>query len=244
MKVRSLFLSDVHLGGDYCNHEKLLELISVIECDNLYIVGDFIDGWALKRRMKWHSNYNTIIQKILRMSRKGVNVVYLWGNHDDFLEPFDGVHFGSNVTIVRETVHTTLKNERILILHGDQFDGIVTKNKWIQKIGAVIYDYSLHLNKLFRVFKFSFSNFLKQKAKEAVKYISSYEDTMSRYCINNGYDSVLCGHIHKPELKSIDGVNYYNTGDWVENNTFIVETLNGEIKLLTYEDFIRGSNRG
>lgn len=234
MKVRSLFLSDVHLGSDYCNHEKLLELISIIECENLYIVGDFIDGWALKRRMKWHSNYNTIIQKILRMSRKGVNVVYLWGNHDDFLEPFDGFYFGSKITIVRETVHTTLKNERILVLHGDQFDGIVTKNKWIQHIGSIIYDYSLSVNKLFRIFKFSFSNFLKQKAKEAVKYIVNYEKSVVHYCKNSAYDSILCGHIHKPECTVIDGINYYNCGSFIvgENTSYIIETLGGDIKLI------------
>ncbi len=238
MKVRTLFISDCHIGSDYCNHEKLLKLLSEIECEYLYIVGDFIDGWILSRKFKWHSNYNTILQKILRMSRKGTQVYYVWGNHDDFIEPFTGIYFGENVQVVRETSHVTLNNEKILIIHGDQFDGIVTKNKWIQHIGSVIYDYSLAVNKLFRVFKFSFSNFLKQKAKEAVKYISNYEQTVVNYCKNSNHDSILCGHIHKPECNFIDGINYYNTGDWIENNTFIVETTDGKIELIKYENTI------
>jgi len=238
MKVRALFISDCHIGSDYCNHEKLLKLLSEIECEYLYIVGDFIDGWILSRKFKWNNNYNTILQKILRMSRKGTQVYYVWGNHDDFIEPFTGMYFGENVQVVRETSHVTLNNEKILIIHGDQFDGIVTKNKWIQHIGSVIYDYSLAVNKLFRVFKFSFSNFLKQKAKEAVKYISNYEQTVVNYCKNSNHDSILCGHIHKPECNFIDGINYYNTGDWIENNTFIVETTDGKIELIKYENTI------
>ena len=131
-----------------------------------------------------------------------------------------------------------------LVMKNDllKFDGIVSKNKWIQQIGAVIYDYALMINKLLRFTKYSFSNFLKQKAKEAVKYISNYETTVVNYCKNSNYDSILCGHIHKPEINTINGINYYNTGDWIENNTFIVETLDGDIKLIKYEDFIRNSN--
>lgn len=238
MRVRSLFISDIHLGSDHCGHDTVLKLLSNVECDYLYIVGDFIDGWLLSRKFKWHSNYNTILQKILRMSRKGTKVYYIWGNHDDFIEPFNDIHFGDNIKIARQTFHTTLKNERILILHGDQFDGVISKSKWLQKIGSVIYDYSLSVNKLFRIFKFSFSNFLKQKAKEAVKYISNYELTVANYCKSNNCNSVLCGHIHKPELNVIEGVNYYNTGDWVESNTFIIETINGDIQLIKYEDVI------
>ena len=177
-KVDALLISDIHLGSKGCNAEKLLDVLKEYEPKELIIVGDFIDGWILSRKFKWHSNYNTILQKILRMSRKGTQVYYCWGNHDDFLEPFNDIYFGDNIQVVRETSHTTLKNERILIIHGDQFDGLVTKNKWIQHIGSVIYDYSLSVNKLFRVFKFSFSNFLKQKAKEAVKYISNYEQLL------------------------------------------------------------------
>jgi len=232
MKVRTLFISDTHIGSEFCNHEKLLKLLSETECEYLYIIGDFVDGWALKRRFKWHNNYNVIFQKILRMSRKGTVVTYLWGNHDDFMEPFTDIHFGDNILITRETIHTTADNKRYLIMHGDQFDGIVTKNKWIQKIGAIIYDFSLGINKLFRIFKFSFSNFLKQKAKEAVKYIGNYEGTLSEYCKLNKYDGVICGHIHAPTDKQMNNIRYINTGDFVESLTAVIETEDGTLKLI------------
>lgn len=242
MKVRSLFISDCHLGCDHVNSDKLLNLISSIECKYLYINGDFIDGWALKRRFRWKNEYNTILQKILRMSRKGVNVTYLWGNHDDFMQPFDAHYFGNNFFISREAVHETLTGEKIIIMHGDQFDGIISKSKWLQKIGSVLYEYSLVLNKVFRYFKFSLSNFLKQKAKEAVKYIGSYENAVVNYCNKKNYKTIICGHIHKAEDKMMQNVRYINTGDWVESNTFVVETLEGKLKLINYEDFIRNSN--
>ena len=164
MKVRALFISDCHLGSEYCNHEKLAKFLSEIDCEYLYIVGDFIDGWLLKQNFKWHNNYNLIIQKILRLSRKGTQVYYVFGNHDDFLEHYNGLHFGDNITLCRETDFEAVNGKKYLIIHGDQFDGIVSKNKWIQHIGSIIYDYSLLVNKLLRFTKYSFSNFLKQKA--------------------------------------------------------------------------------
>lgn len=236
MQVRSLFISDTHLGLDLANHPQLLDLISNTDCEFLFIVGDFVDGWKLKRKWYWHKNYNTIIQKILRLSRKGTKVIYLWGNHDDFLSSFEN-NYGENFTICRDYIHTTIKGEKILILHGDQFDGIIARFKFIQIIGSIIYDYSLYLNKIFRVFKFSLSNFLKQKAKEAIKYINDYENAASNYAKQNNCNSIMVGHIHKAQIKTINGINYYNTGDWVESNTFIVEKINGDIKLYKYEDF-------
>lgn len=231
MKVRALFISDCHLGSGYNSHEKLLKLLSEVECEYLYIVGDFIDGWALNRRFRWHVNYNTILQKILRMSRKGTHVVYVWGNHDDFMESFDQMRFGDKVVVVRETVHTLLGGGRYLVIHGDQFDGVVGKNKYIQHIGAVIYDFSLGINKLFRIFKFSFSNFLKQRAKEAIKYISNYELILSEHCKNRGYDGIICGHIHAPMDSMMGGIHYINIGDFVESDTYVCETLEGRLVL-------------
>lgn len=234
LKVRSLFISDCHLGNDYSSSKEVLELLKNVECEFLFIVGDFIDGWSLKRNFNWKDENNTILQKILRLSRKGTQVFYVWGNHDDFLEKYDNIDLGNNIHILRETSHVTLKNEKILIIHGDQFDGFISKNKWLQKIGSVLYDYSLYINRFFRIFKFSFSKFLKNKAKEAVKYISNYEITVANYCEKNEYDSVICGHIHKPEIKKINNVTYYNCGDWIEHNTYIIEDIEGNIKLLTY----------
>jgi len=206
--------------------------LSEIECKYLYIVGDFIDGWLLSKRFKWHNNYNLIIQKILRMSRKGTQIFYVTGNHDDFLDQYCGLHLGDNITICREIIYKTLKDKKYLIIHGDQFDGIITQHKWVQHIGSFIYEFSLGLNKLFRIFKFSFSNFLKQKTKEAIKYINNYEFILSDYCKNHNCDGVVTGHIHQPENKYINDIHYLNCGDWIENNTSIIETLDGEFKLI------------
>ena len=232
MKVKTVFISDCHLGSSFCNHQKLVDFISDIECEKLYIVGDFIDGWLLKQNFKWHNNYNLIIQKILRLSRKGTQVYYVFGNHDDFLEHYNGLHFGDNITLCRETNFVAMNGKKYLIIHGDQFDGIITEHKWIQHVGSFIYEVSLGLNKLFRIFKFSFSNFLKQKAKEAVKYISNYEYVLSDYCKGKGYDGVVTGHIHQPADKTINEIHYLNCGDWIESNTAIIETIEGEIKLI------------
>ena len=230
MKVRSLFISDCHLGSEYSNHEAVLNLIRDIECEYIYIVGDFIDGWLLKNNFRWHPNYNTIIQKLLKHSRKGVEIKYIWGNHDDFLSYFDGYFLG-DIKICRTTFHKTIRGKEYIIIHGDQFDGIVTKHKWIQVVGAKFYELSLALNKISRLFKFSFSKLLKNKAKEAVKYIANYEEVVINFVKNSKCDGVITGHIHKPANYTKDGVHYVNCGDFIESNTCVIETTDGEIKL-------------
>jgi len=232
MKVRALFISDTHIGSDFCNHEKILKLISEIECDYLYIVGDFIDGWVLSRKFKWHNNYNTIFQKILRLARKGTKVIYLTGNHDDFLHQFHNLNLGDNILIERESSYDSFCGKKYIVIHGDQFDGVVTDNKWIQKIGSIIYEFALSANWIFRRFHFSLSSFLKKKAKEAVKYISSYEDSVAHYCKLNNYDGIITGHIHCAADKKINEIHYLNCGDFVESNTAIIETKEGEFKII------------
>jgi UDP-2,3-diacylglucosamine pyrophosphatase LpxH len=233
MKYRSIFISDTHIGGEFCNSAKLLDFISNVECDYLYLVGDIIDGWALKRRFRWYPSHNIIVQKILRMSRKGADVIYCYGNHDFFLKSWENLEFG-NIQIVRETIHTTAKGEKLMVLHGDQFDGFIASHKWMQQIGAVIYDLSLKLNVLSLLFHFSLSKFLKKHAKQAVSYINKYEAAVAEYCRINNCDGIVTGHIHNPSISKINGINYYNCGDWVEpgHNTVIVETIEGNIELL------------
>ena len=156
MKVKSLFISDCHLGNDFCNHQELLDLLKNIEADNIFIIGDFFDGWSLKRKFKWHNNYNTIIQKLLRMSRKGSEIYIIYGNHDDFLESFNEYSFG-NIHIKRSHIYSSINNGDLLLIHGDQFDGLISKHKFLVKLGSVIYDYSIALNYSLRFLKFSFS---------------------------------------------------------------------------------------
>lgn len=232
LEVRALFISDVHLGSEFCNHQKVLDLVSNLKCQYLFIVGDFIDGWILKRKFRWKNNYNTIFQKILRLSRRGTSVVYITGNHDDFLHQFNDINLGEKILITRESNYTSFLNHKYLLIHGDQFDGIITNSKWVQKIGAIIYEVSLSFNWLFRKFHFSLSGFLKKKAKEAVKYIASYENSVAEYCKNNNYYGIITGHIHCPADKKIDGIHYLNCGDFIENNTAIIETLEGEFKII------------
>ena len=231
MKVRSLFISDCHIGSQHCQHEKLLNLISNVECEYLYLVGDIIDGWALQKRIKWEKNYNVFFQKVLRLSRKGTIINYCVGNHDAFLNSFCGSSFGG-INIVKEVVHSSLSGKEFLVVHGDQFDGLIANAKWIQKIGSIIYDFSLIANKILTIFKFSLSNFLKQKAKSAVKYIANYENAVIEYCKKYSYDGIICGHLHCPVIKKIEDVEYLNIGDFTENNTAIVEELDGEIRLI------------
>jgi UDP-2,3-diacylglucosamine pyrophosphatase LpxH len=231
MKVRALFLSDCHLGSEHSNYLHLLDIISNIECENIYLVGDFIDGWLLKNKFRWKQEYNTIIQKLLRHSRKGTTVHYIWGNHDDFLQHFDNYLLGENIIIKRQTEHITAKGKRYIVIHGDQFDGVICKHKWMQIIGAYFYEISLFLNKFTRYFKFSFSKFLKNKAKEAVKFVAKYEDTIIDYAKRSQCKGIITGHIHKPESYTKNNIHYVNCGDFVESNTYVIETLEGDIEL-------------
>lgn len=238
MKYRSLFVSDVHLGVSHTNIESLLSVLKDNEFENIFLLGDIIDGWKLRRSFNWDENANTFLQKIFRAARKGANVVYIIGNHDEFLYKFKDQSFG-NISIREKCIHQTLQGETILLIHGHQFDGIVKCNKWLQHIGSVLYEWLLKLNVGFnRVRHFfgfgywSLSKYLKSKTKEVVNYVSSFEETLTDYAESQKVNSVMCGHIHTPATKK-GIINYYNCGDFVENKSYFIETLQGEIKLLT-----------
>jgi len=237
MKYKSLFISDVHLGLQYTNLNMLLDVLKDNEFENLFLVGDIIDGWKLRRKFEWGELENRFIQKIFKLARKGVKVYYTQGNHDEFLYKFDGQHFGG-IEIKEKIIHTTVKGKRLLVLHGHQFDGIIKCNKWLQKIGASLYEYLLRFNVNFNILRHKFglgywslSKYLKHKTKEAVNYINSFEDTIKSYAKTYKVDGVVCGHIHTPRI-SLGDINYYNCGDFVENASYLVETLQGDIKLI------------
>ena len=237
MKYRSLFISDVHLGLPHTHLDKLLKVLKENEFENLFLVGDIIDGWKLKRKFDWNVIENTFIQKIFKLARKGAKVHYLIGNHDDFLYSFEDQHFG-NIEIKERYTHETLQGEKILILHGHQFDGIIKCNKWLQHIGSFLYEWLIRFNVNFNLLRhklglgyWSISKYLKSKTKEAVNYVSKYEETLVEYAKAQGVNSVMCGHIHTPALER-GMINYYNTGDWVENSSFLVEDLQGNVILM------------
>lgn len=240
MKYKSLFISDVHLGVEHTNINHLLSVLKENEFDNIFLVGDIIDGWKLRRSFTWSESANTFLQKIFRAARKGTNIVYIIGNHDEFLYKFEGQSFG-NIHIKEKHIHETASGEKILLIHGHQFDGIVKCNKWLQHLGSIAYEWLLSLNSTFNIIRkklgygyWSLSKFLKSKTKEVVNYVSYWEDALIDHAKKQGVSGVICGHIHTPAIKHQD-VIYYNCGDFVEHSSFIVETLEGDIILKQHQ---------
>jgi UDP-2,3-diacylglucosamine pyrophosphatase LpxH len=235
---RTIWISDIHLGTRGCKAEFLLDFLRETECDYLYLVGDIIDGWRLKRSWYWAQSHNDVIQKLLRKARKGTKVVYVPGNHDEALRDYVDLQFGG-VTVLKDTIHVTATGQRLLVIHGDEFDGIVRYAKWLAFLGDRAYDMALTLNHWFNAARhrlgypyWSLSAFLKHKVKNAVEYISNYESAIADEARRRKVDGVVCGHIHQAEIRDIDGILYCNDGDWVESCTALVESLDGRLELL------------
>ena len=237
---RSIFLSDIHLGTRGCQAEILLDFLRRSTCDHLYLVGDIVDGWKMKRGWYWPQAHNDVVQKLLRMGRKGAKVVYIPGNHDDRVRDFCGVHFGG-VLVARDAVHQTADGRRMLVVHGDEFDGVVRHAAWIAFAGDIAYRAAIRLNTvvnhLRRHFGFgywSFSAYLKSRVKNAVRYIETFEQALAQEAKRRGLDGVVCGHIHHSAMREIDGVLYVNDGDWVESCTALVEHTDGRLEILPW----------
>ena len=237
MSYRSIWISDVHLGTKHAQVEALLQFLRDSECRYLYIVGDFFDGWQLRSKWHWEDSYNVLIQKLLRKSRKDTRIVYITGNHDEFLEQFLNVTFGA-VLLAREAVHTAADGKRYLVLHGHQFDGLTHFNRLLDRVGTRLYDwildFNLYFNRLRRSFGFGYwsvAAYLKSKAKAAMKYVGDYEDAIIQLARKQNVQGVICGHIHRPEIKMVGDITYLNCGDWVESCTALVEDHHGKIQL-------------
>lgn len=235
---RTIWLSDVHLGTRASKTDFLLDFLRCNESEFLYLVGDIVDGWALKRTWLWDEQHNTIIQKLLRKARKGTKVVYLPGNHDEFGRDFLGLRFG-DITLANELIHTTADGQQLLVLHGDRFDGVIMYAKWLSLLGSWAYQGALRLNHLYNRLRrrlglpyWSLSAYLKQRAKKAVQFIADFENAVAREARSADVDGIVCGHIHHAELRTIDGVLYANTGDWVESCTALVEHMNGTLEII------------
>jgi UDP-2,3-diacylglucosamine pyrophosphatase LpxH len=236
---RAIWISDIHLGTRGCKADHLLEFLRTHESDYLYLVGDIVDGWQIRRSWYWHQSHNDVVQKILRKARKGTRVVYIPGNHDEALREFIGLELGQ-IAVEREAVHTMLDGRRLLIIHGDMFDGVVQQVKWLAYLGDNLYTLILELNRYFNHLRqrlgmpyWSLSQYLKHQVKNAVSYISNFERAVAYEARRRGFDGVVCGHIHKAEMREIDGVLYANDGDWVESLTALAETMTGELVLLS-----------
>ena len=221
MKIEALFISDVHLGSRGSNPKQLLEVLKKYEPEYLFLVGDIIDGWLLKKRIFWPQDNTNVIRKILSYSKNGTKVIYLPGNHDEFLRDYLEFTFG-NITIQNEVVFNDT-----YITHGDLYDGVV-KLKWLGVLGSVGYDLAISTDRRLKKmgYKRSLSKFLKDKVKEAVKFMTSFEEEIVRQGIKHNCTTVMCGHIHHPDDKVINGVRYLNCGDWIENNSYIIYNNN------------------
>lgn len=243
---RSVWISDVHLGMRHAQVEALLKFLRRTECRNLYIVGDLIDGWQLKNKWHWRDEYNVLIQKLLRKSRHHTRLTYITGNHDEFLESFGELRFGS-LTLAQQAIHTGTDGKRYLVIHGHQCDGLTHFNRLLERVGARIYNVLLYLNSYFnrirRSFGFgywSFAAYLKSKAKSVVNEVSDFEHVLVQMARNENADGVICGHIHRAGMETIDGILYMNCGDWVESCTALVEDMDGKFRLLhLHEDHVQ-----
>ena len=242
LSCRSIWISDIHLGTRHARVAELLDFLRQVDCKYLYLVGDFIDGWELKFRWFWRDDYNVLIQKLLRKSRKQTKVIYITGNHDEFVEHFAGMRFGS-VILAREAMHTTVDGKKYLVIHGHQADGLTHFNHLLEKLGSHLYnwilDFNLYFNRLRRALGFgywSLAAYLKFKAKSAVKYVTEYEETLAQMARNQKADGVICGHIHRAEIKNIGDMRYLNCGDWVESCTALIEDFDGRIQLIHFHE--------
>lgn len=243
MHYRAIFLSDIHLGSKNSQAEALLEFMKDNESDHLFLVGDIIDGWALRRKWNWPQAHSDVIQKLLRKARKGTKLIYILGNHDEFIRSFLPLHLGNNLEVVNEYHYRSHTGRRYLVTHGDFFDSITMTKKWLAHVGDISYDLLLRINrpinrvrKLIGYKKFwSLANFAKQNVKKAVQFIDDYEDVLSTEAKRRNFDGVICGHIHKAEMSTFNGVEYINCGDWVESCTVIVETMEGEWQILRFD---------
>jgi UDP-2,3-diacylglucosamine pyrophosphatase LpxH len=239
-RYRTVFISDVHLGTRGCQAELLLDFIRHTECETLYLVGDIIDGWRLKGGWYWPQSHNDVVQKVLRLARKGVKVIYVPGNHDEFARQYCGMSFGG-VSVVEDDIHVSADGRRLLVVHGDRFDGVIEYAKWLSLLGDWAYAIVLALNTWFNRIRrrlgfgyWSLSAYLKGKVKNAVQFIADFETAVAEEARRRGVDGVVCGHIHKADLRRIGEVTYANDGDWVESCTALVEHFDGRLEIIEW----------
>ncbi|ALG68257.1 UDP-2,3-diacylglucosamine diphosphatase [Beggiatoa leptomitoformis] len=239
---RTIWLSDIHLGTRGCKADFLLDFLKNHESEYLYLVGDIIDGWRLKKSWYWSQSHNDVIQKVLRKARKGTKVFFIPGNHDEAARHFLNITFG-DIHVVDEMVHTTADGRRLLVIHGDQFDGVIQYARWLALLGDWAYEMVLSLNHFYNICRrklgypyWSLSAYLKHKVKNAVNFITAFEQVLAEEARRRELDGVVCGHIHKAEIRMIDDVLYCNDGDWVESCTALIEDWDGDLFIVEWTD--------
>ena len=245
MHYKSIFISDFHLGTKGCQAAALCHFLKHNTCDNLFLVGDIIDGWRLNKTWYFPQDHVNVIRRVFTAAKRGTNVYYILGNHDEALRKFLSFDIAiGNIKMIDRMDYIGLDGKRYLIIHGDFFDELMISSKWLMHIGDNLYNFMIWFNtyfnkvrKYFNLPYWSLSNWLKQNTKQAVNFIHNFEDKVSTYCKENNYYGVVCGHIHTAEIKSINGVQYMNDGDWVESRSALVEHIDGTFELITNTDW-------
>ena len=240
LKLRTVWISDLHLGTPGCQADALLDFLRSVECETMFLVGDIIDGWQLRRQWYWPQAHNDVVQKLLRKARKGTRVVFVPGNHDEFARKYLGHNFGG-VDVFEDYIHETADGRKLWITHGDLFDSVVQCARWLALVGDWAYEITLKANRHVNSWRarlnlpyFSLSSYLKFKVKRAVSYVSDFEEAVAAEARARGVHGVVCGHIHHAEMRNINGILYCNDGDWVESLTALVEHLDGRLEILDW----------
>jgi len=240
-KLRAIFMSDLHLGTRTSQADAVLAFLRDHDADRIYLVGDIVDFWRVRRGAYWPQSHNDVIQKLLRKVRKGAHIVYVPGNHDECLRDSCGMHFGG-IEVVRNSMHTTLDGRRYIVMHGDEFDVVVRTAKWLALLGDRGYEFALWLNNPLNWIRrniglgyWSLSAYLKNRVKQAVNFIGAFETAVVEEARRQQADGIICGHIHHAADRTIGNVHYLNCGDWVESCTAIVETLDGRLELIRWQ---------
>jgi UDP-2,3-diacylglucosamine pyrophosphatase LpxH len=249
-RYRSVWISDLHLGTPGCQAIALLDFLKHVDCEHLFLVGDIIDGWQLRRHWFWPQTQNDVLQKLLRKARKGTRVVFIPGNHDEFARRYVGHNFGG-IEVAEDWIHQTADGRRLWITHGDLFDGVIQCAKWLAHVGDSLYEFTLKLNRYLNSLRarlglpyWSLSKYLKLKVKRAVSYVGDFEVAVAREARKRGVQGVVCGHIHHAEMRDIDGILYANDGDWVESRTALVEHADGRLEIVDWSEHLVPAQAG
>jgi len=247
-RYRTIWISDVHLGTRGCNAGMLIDFLDATDSETMYLVGDIIDGWRLKKKFYWPPAHNDVVWRILKRARRGTRIVYIPGNHDEMFRQFTGLSFGG-VEIRRSALHHTADGRRLMVLHGDEFDGVMLAHRWLAFVGDALYALLMGLSHWVSTVRrglglpyWSLSKMAKHKVKNAVAFIYRYEEIVARAAAARKVDGVVCGHIHAAEIREFDGIAYYNDGDWVEGCTALVEHFDGTMEILHWPEEIARRN--
>lgn len=241
-RFRTIWISDIHLGTRGCNARLLIDFLDHVDSDMLYLVGDIIDGWRMKKRFYWPASHNDVVWRILKRAKRGTRITYIPGNHDEMFRQFTGLSFGG-VAIRRKAIHETADGRKLLVLHGDEFDAVMLAHRWLAYVGDAAYVTLMRVNVIVNAIRsrlglpyWSLSKVAKHKVKNAVEFIGRFEEVVAHEAEARGVDGVVCGHIHTAEIRRIGGVDYYNDGDWVEGCTALVEHFDGRMEVLHWAD--------